>query len=229
MPAPRFVAEYENNWLAGGSPKTTSVTCAVGDLLVVIAGSENGTAIVPATPTGGTGTSYTARGAVSVANRAGAWIWSTPVVTTETFTISMTCSNSVDYWGFNVLRFAGRPSPGATASLSTGVGTAATFAITTTAPNSAVVFVSTDWAAADGSTRTYSTTPGTPTEQTYALDSARYTAYGGFYPDVGAPGSKTVGVATPTTQTPSALALEVKGPPPLPVRTAVAIHRAADW
>ena len=56
MPTPpTLVAEYEVAWNSTTSPKTVSVTVAVGDVLVVIGMTENNTTTL-ATPTGVTWT-----------------------------------------------------------------------------------------------------------------------------------------------------------------------------
>ena len=65
MPAPTFVAAYNVNYANNVTPKTLTITTRPGDLVVVYAGSENGTTILNTpsgngiTPTSGNGTEAT--------------------------------------------------------------------------------------------------------------------------------------------------------------------------
>lgn len=228
MPGPRFVSEYETaSWPGGANPRTASVTCAAGDLLVVVAATEGDT-LTLGTPTGGTGTVYTLKASVVVASHCAGYCWTVPVVTTESFTMSITSAPGAGRFGFNVFRFAGRPSPGAVnSSGSGGAGSTASLSLTTTQRNAAIAMIVADWSAGTGA-RTYNTTAGAFTEQTYANEAGFYTVYAGYYADVGAVGSKTVGLTAPT-MTPTMIALEVKGVPDVAVFVGQAVKRAAEW
>jgi hypothetical protein len=52
---------------------------------------------------------------------------------------------------------------------------------------------------------------GALTEQTYDFESGRYTVYGGYHPDVGSAGFKTVGLSAPSGQKWATAAVEVTG------------------
>lgn len=223
MAAPTFVAEYEASagWASGTTPKTVSVTTAVGDVLVVGAVTENSTTAINL-PTGGTptyvnqenlgpGSSTRVRADTAVTGISG-----------QTYTLSQTTDSGTQWWGFNVARFSGSDGIGAAESGS-GSG-AASLSITTTQENSALLVVIGDWAAVDGASRVWLTVNGfTPTagngqELSYHHDGAHYAAYVAYYPDAGAVGAYTVGLSAPGGQTFTIAVVEVKGagPPPSP-------------
>jgi hypothetical protein len=225
--APRFVAKSETAWNTNASPKTASVTVSPGDGLVVIGVTEDSSTTL-GTPTGG-GLTYANPQSINISNNCSVYAWTATSATAQTFSVSVSAAgNASNHWGMNVLQFSATAGFGASNKAnSTG---APSLALTTQRDNSAIVVVSGDWVVVDGSARTWDTSAAAFSEQTYNLDSSHYTVYGGFYPSVGALGSKTVGLTAPTGQTFAIIAVEVFGSagPPLLV-TQAAIQRAANW
>lgn len=231
MASPTFVAEYETAaWNTTGD-KSVSVTVATGDALVVLATSEdNGSAF---TPSGGSLT-YTSQQSIFVASDCGTQAWTVdPVGSGQTFTLQITNGSGAKKWGFNVLRFSG--ASGFTSAKTNSTG-APSLSITTTQDNSAIAIINGDWNAADGTTRTWRTVNGSAaTEQSYARDSAAFTAYVGYHADAGTAGAKTVGLSAPSGQQFAIIAVEIKGSastavaphPPLVVPSLAATQRAS--
>jgi hypothetical protein len=206
-----FLAEYESTWNDTTTPKTSSITTAPGDALVALGLSEAGTNTALTTPTGGTGLTWTLRQS-DVASFEGAWLWTAIATTAETFTFSLARGVNARQWGFNVLKFGGVSAIGASNKATFNPGTPSV-ALTTTQANSAIVVGIADTSAKDGASRVWLTSAGAFTEQTYAFSSTIYTAYAGWYSNVGAVGSKTVGLSAPTSQTAGILAVELKAFP----------------
>lgn len=206
MPAPVFVAEYESsNWTGNPATKTASVTTAPGDVLVLVAGMSNGGSTL--VPSGGTGLTWTLQQSVLVSSSwAGAYVWTATASTAETFTLTVTLTGD-EVWGFNCLRFSG--SSGIGASAKANVNATSTVAVTTTAANSAIAVISVDWDALDGTTRTWSSSGGAPTERTYFRDAAWYTVYVANHPDAGSAGVKNVGTTLPMGQKVSIIGVEI--------------------
>lgn len=211
MPAPTFVAEYESAWNNSTSPKTISVTTAVGDVLVCLAVMENHVAGI-ATPTGGTGLTWTLRQSIVVTDYCQVYAWTATATTAETFTFSIAESASTaNFWGATVLRWSGSDGIGASAKTNVSSG-APSLGLTTTGENSAIATVNADWNAADGASRTWRTiNSSTGNEQTYFRDSSRYAVYANRWNDVGASGSKTTGLSAPSGQKYSIISVEVLG------------------
>jgi hypothetical protein len=208
---PTFVAEYESSWAVTTTPKTVSVTVAVGDVLVIVGAIAEAQSTALSTPTGG-GLTYTLRQSHTTIGFCGVYLWTATAASAQTFTMSVAESGTSDVWGFTVLRFSG--SDGVAASAKAQVsGGAPSVALTTANANSAVVVFSADWNAFDGTSRTWLTGAGPLTEQTYFRDAVKYTVYGGFHADAGVAGSKTVGLSAPTGQKYSIVAVEVRGGP----------------
>jgi hypothetical protein len=216
MAAPTFIASYSTAYNTGASPKTLSVTTQAGDVVVVYGGIENGAQTL-GTPSGN-GISFTLQQSVAISNVwASAYVWTGTDATGGTnWTLSNTISSALS-WGMTCLVF--RSSGGVGASSKTNAGTAApSLGLTTTQADSAIVVFNADWDADDGSTRTWRTvnsitpTTGNSLERDYVFDSGKWTSYGAYYNDVGATGTKTVGLSVPSSQTYSIVAVEVKGP-----------------
>src|SRR5438309_12116479 len=111
MGAPALVATYGPASLQTAQTVTTSVTCAVGDTLVVV-GTTGGSTRNIGTPTGGTGLTWTAQVALAAASNSPVYIYTAPVTTAQTFTISLTTSGTAGAsttvpWMYQVLRFSG--------------------------------------------------------------------------------------------------------------------------
>lgn len=210
MAAPTFVAEYELAWNNSNSPKTISVTTAVGDVLVAFGVMENQVAGI-ATPTGGTSLTWTLRQSVVVTDYTQVYVWTATATTAETFTFSVAESaGTSNFWGATVLRWSGSDGIGATAK--TNTTGAPSLALTTTQADSAIACANGDWNAVDGTSRTWRTiNSSVGTEQTYFRDAARYGVYANVWADVGAAGSKTTGLSAPTGQQYAIVAVEVLG------------------
>ena len=217
---PTPVAQYESVWNTSTTPKTVSVTTAVGDRLICCAINESmGASRSLNTPTGGTGLTWTLDQSYAVTNQSMVSIWTATATTAETFTCSVTVTNGgTGFWGFEVQRWSG--SDGFGASGKAQASGAPSLALTTQGDDSALAVYSGDWNAIDGTTRTVRAISGAAfTETAYFRDSARYTLYGGYYDAAGPAGAKTVGWSAPTGQAYSLVAVEIKGaagPPPVP-------------
>lgn len=232
MAAPTFIAEYETVWDTTSTPKTVSVTTAVGDQLAVIAGGTD-TATLLNTPTGGTGLTWTARSfnSADFVGRVPVFIWTSSIATTaETFTLSVSRNATSAYWGFNCLRFSGSGGIGASSS-KRSFADGPNIDIVTTQANSAVVTVISD-TTSGGAARTWRTTAGALTEVTYQyVAAAGMVFYGGYHADVGAIGTKNVGISLPTSSY-VIIAVEVLGtkpPPPRAFSSRRAVYRSYSY
>lgn len=216
MIAPTFVASYSSAYNTSTTPKTVSVTTQPGDVVVVYGGGENQTATL-ATPTGNS-LSFTLQQSVVVTSYASAYLW-TATDTTGGTNWTLSCSGSGSgQWGFSCYVFRGSTGIGASSKANV-VTSAPSLSFSTTSSNSAVVVFNSDWNAQDGASRTWRTVNGiTPTagngyEINYLYASGVWTAYGAYYPSVGAAGSITVGLSAPANQTWSLIAVEIFGGP----------------
>lgn len=213
MPAPTFAAEYETAWDTTTTPKTDSVTVAVGDVLVVCAQCENNSGTL-STPTGGTGFTWTLKQSYTNSTNVTMSLWTTVATVAQTFTLSNAKGGSAVVWGRNAFKFTGTAGIGTGTAKAQSSG-APSLAITTGAANSAIVVFVGDYDAIDGTTRTWRTVNSiTPTigggdEKTYYRGPTTYTVYGAYYSDAGAAGSKTVGLTLPSTMKYGIMAVEV--------------------
>lgn len=203
---PTFVAEYETTWNSTAASKTASVTVNSGDVLVIYAGTETASSTTLSTPTGGSLT-YTLRQSVAVSNFCAAYAWTAVASSTQTFTFSVARAAGLGWWGADCLRFSNSGGVG-TSGKANASGSAPTLNLTTTQDNSAIVMFNGDWNAGDGNGRTWR---GAVSEQSYFFDSSHYTIYGGYLPDAGTQGAKTVGLTSPASQIYSLVAVEVLG------------------
>lgn len=210
MAAPTFVSYTATTSLVtSGTPKTVSVSVQSGDRIVVVGCSED-SAYTLGTPSDGTNT-YTSAQNLGVTSYARVAIWTATAASTASLTISMTLSNSGKNWGFAVFVFRGSAGFGASNSTNASTG-GPSLGLTTTAANSAIIFINGDWAAVDGASRTFRQVNSTnPTDRSYARDAATHTVYVASYADAGAAGAKTVGLSAPSTQKYAIAAVEVKG------------------
>jgi hypothetical protein len=197
---------------------TTSQTAVVqgaqaGDLLVYTAWTGYG-GCVPVAPTT-TGLTWTLREKPNSTDNIGnaeVAVYTAPVTTAGTYTVTGTVSTSGHYWGFQVQRWSGAKLGTSVWGNATASGT---ISFTQTTANSALVFADVDYNGQD-SAPVYSTaTAGayTPTfadpAWPYGGGGADWTAYVGFYINDGATGSKTIGVTSPTGQLSAIAALEL--------------------
>lgn len=217
---PTFVASYASVFNTSTTPKTVSVTTQAGDVVVVYAVLENGNATgFSATTPSGNSITFTSQQQVHINN---SWtdvgIWTGTDATGGTsWTLSLSASGlSGQHWGVGCMVFRGSDGIGVSNKANASAA-APSVSLTTTQDNSAIVVVSGDWDADDGSSRTWRTvnsitpTNGNGLEKTYSFDSGVYTAYAAYYNDAGAAGSKTVGLTAPSSQTYSIAAVEIKG------------------
>lgn len=216
---PVFIQEVETVWNATADKTTSSFNVLAGDLLVAYSSSEHGY-YAPTAISGGSLT-WTKRQEVHIdITWATTTVWTAVVDADKSMTVTFDGPDSSHLFGGNVLIF--RNSGGVGASDKANVdGAAPSMNLTTTQANSAIVVLSADWNAANGSTRTWRTNAGSFTEQTYHYESGRYTVYGGYHANAGAVGTYAVGLSAPAAQKYSIVALEV-----LPVDVT---PNAVDW
>ncbi len=194
-----------SDFAGSNATKTTLATTATNDLVVACLCAEN-TATVYGTPSGHSLT-YTSGVTRNVSNRGNGAIYVSGLETSGAsgWTLSETVTTSLAEWGLACAVFSGCASSaiGATAAADfNAVGSTGALSITTTAANSAVVWMMVDWQAADHSTRVYQTvnsfTPavGGTGEIVGVRTIGQYSVYAAYWPDVGAAGAKTVGTTT---------------------------------
>jgi hypothetical protein len=235
MAAPSLVSvtQISAGWdsHAVGAQATASFSVTAGNFLVVVAAAENSN-VVLATPVGGSLTWTLLDNIIGGTNSARTASWSATAASTTSITVSITSSGATGAWGFAVFQFSSSNGVGAHASVN-GASGAPSQAITTTQANSAVVFLNADWAAVDGTTRTWRTinsitpTVGNGLEKVYFRNAASYTVYVGLWNDVGATGAKTTGLSAPVGQTYSIVAVEAKGSTSsAPAAKLIAVNRA---
>jgi hypothetical protein len=207
-----FVDEHEcASWSTAGLTKSSTFTPSASDTLVVFASVYDVTACQLSGIAGG-GLTWTNRAQIDgFSTFGGTYIWTAPVASTGSVTITVTSTQASGAWGYNILRYTGVTGfgTGVTNHSSSGQPSAA---VTTAAASSVIGWVSSDFNTIDGTVRTYSTaTAGAFTEQTY--DNVGFTSgvYGGFHANAGAAGAKTVGGTLPTGQWWTIAALEVQG------------------
>lgn len=204
---PTLVGKYESAWNTATTPKTQSITVQTGDRLVYIGTTENQDVLN--VPTGG-GLTWTAAQSITASSQCRMYSWTTTASSGQTFTLSGTKGSGSNHWGFVVYHYRGSAGIGATAKTANGTAGAPSLNITTTQANSAVVFLSSDWAGTTG-TKTYRTGAGAISAITGIQDNQTYSVYGGSHADAGTAAAKTVGMTAPTGQTYSLVAVEVKG------------------
>jgi len=211
---PALQYAYVMPWNTTSATKTVRVMTMPGDVLVVVAGTEDSTFTLT-TPTGG-GLSYGLLQSVVTASFATAYAWSAVDAVGQVFDLSLTASSGSAFWGAVVYRFSNSAGVGATAKANVA-GAAPSLGLTTNQPNSAVVAVNNDWSASDGAQRIWRTvnaiTPSASNalEKVYVQNEIHFTAYSAFWPAAGAAGAKTLGLTTPS-QTYSIIGVEVLGP-----------------
>lgn len=208
MTAPTFVAEYESVW-NDSQPPSISTTTAAGDVLAAFGGLHNGSAQLNL-PTGGGLTWTQQQFRKPSTSYCTAYLWSALASSAATFTTTITkVATDSALLGGNLLRFSGSDGIGASANNSAN-GAAPTLSLTTTQDNSAIVMLVLDWNGTSGA-RTYRTADaGTFTEMSY-YQAGTWTVQGGYYPDAGTAGAKTVGISAPAGQKYTIVAMEVLG------------------
>lgn len=203
MAAPTFVNSYKTTYANTTASGSLSLTTQAGDLVVVYAASENNNITIN-TPSGN-GITFTRSAFFDPGgtNYAPDYIWTGTDTTGGTgWTLSLSASGTSVNWGATAIVF--RNAAVGTAITATKNDGTYTTTITTTQANSAIVTLLNDWSAnADpGNNRVWATVNGyTPSsgngeELNYEYVNGAYTVFGGYYPDAGAVGSKTVGLST---------------------------------
>ena len=196
------------------TPKSSPTFDVVnGDLLVLQAFSEDST-VTLGTPTwDGTGT-WTLQQSVVVSSYCTAYLFTCPVTATATGrTITVTQTGGLTrMWSFIASLWRNHGGLGVTGKANVTGGLP-----TLTLPvgaGSAVVCGNSDWAAVDGTTRTWNTVNGAAmTEAVYFRSAANYTMYTGYSIDTAGllGGPETLGLVTPGGQTYAILGAEIKG------------------
>lgn len=211
--APTFIQEAETAWDNSTTPKTTaSFNVVNGDVLVAFA-------MIPDDAPGdisvsGGSLTWTQYQHINQDGYTDVWIWSAPVTSTTSMTVTFTQNGMASFFGGNVLTIRGSSGIGASGQI-TGNG-GPLLNLTTLSDNSMVVVVNGDWLPVDGASRTWRNVNGIiPTsgsgEVSYFYNAQNYTVYGAYYSNVGQIGQKTVGLSAPIGQKYAIVALEIKG------------------
>lgn len=204
---PTFVSEADTAYNSVTTPKALSVVVQAGDLIVVVAASENSPTTLAVTATGLT---FTKHQEITTANYGDSVIWSATAASTTTYSVSLANSGSVLEFGMNVSVW--RDHGGAGASVQTVNTGGPSVSLTTTADNSAIVCGFPDWNSGDGTTRTWRTINGSVgNELVYGRNSSTYAWYANRWNDAGTAGAVTVGLSAPSTIKYAIVALEIKG------------------
>lgn len=215
MTAPTFVqlAVPASNWgvtAAAATRTTAAFTATAGNMLVVVAASENGNYTEPGPPVS-SGLTFTSQVDIGAAGfDCGIRVWTAPVGSTGSRTVALTCGGTGSrYWGFDVYEFSGSDGIGAVATILSSA--ALSVGITTLADNSALVCVNGDFNAVDGASRTWLAINDAAIEKDYFRNAVAYGVYTAYWADAGAAGAKTVGLSAPSGQRIAMAAIEVKG------------------
>lgn len=209
MAAPTRISSTSSAHNASTSPKSVGpISVQAGDLIVVRAGNENGSETF-GTPTA-TGWTFTAGPNTGIANTTGrAALWTATAPSTGTVTIQMTTGGTTsNWWGFVVSVWRNHGGVGNTGSANNQSG-APTMSITMSGANSGIDWITTDFNAVDGTSRTYRSVNGAATEDNYFRDSAHYTVYYAYHPDASTTGAKSVGESAPSGQKYGGAAVEI--------------------
>lgn len=197
---------FGSDWSTTAASKTASPAVVAGDLLVVAAISANAPTTL-GTPTGGTGLSWTLQRSNTTSD-CGMWVWTVPVTTSETPTLSVARTAGGDPWGARWWLFRNHGGVGASAIDTSGTDDAV-LAITTTAADSTVIAAIGDWSAVNEAGTWSGITGATETDNDFVFVNGAYTVHNRTFEGVGAAETKTVTLATPTAMTPTIALLEV--------------------
>jgi hypothetical protein len=217
MAAPSLVNSYHTVYNTTGASKSiTNITTQAGDVVVVYGAIENNFDFMN-TPSGNSISFTLQQSFDNDTNYSPVYMWTgVDSAGGSNWTLSTTVSGGSKQWGITCLVFR-NASVGTSAITATG-NVVPTKSITTTQANSAIVVLITDWDAVNAGTRTWQTvnsiapSTGNGYEIDYTFSSGQYTMLGGYYPDAGSTGSKTVGLASPSPSDHFAVvAQEIKG------------------
>lgn len=206
-----FVDEHEvTSWSTAGLTKSSTFTPSAGDTLVTFASVYDITMCQLSGIAGG-GLTWTNRAQIdSFSGWGGCYIWTAPVASTASVTITVTATAASGAWGYNILRYTGVTGFGTGVTNHVNTGAPST-AITTASANSVIVWVSNDLNTVGGAHTYLTAGVGAFTEQSFDNVASTSGIYGGFHADAGAAGAKTVGISAPTGQWWAHAALELKG------------------
>lgn len=188
------------------TPKTVTVDALAGDVIVVKT-TDSSNYVISAPTNTGTALTWTLRQSVQVAAYASAYVWTSTVDTPRTGMVITLTGNTSGYWGALVEVWRG-VAVGASSKANVSSG-APTLNVTTTAVDTAITILNTDYYPRDGATRSWRTGAGPATETFYLYRSGRATWYSAFHSAAGAVGVKTVGLSAPTGQKYSIIGLEL--------------------
>jgi hypothetical protein len=209
---PIYVAQYATAFNSETTPKTamSAVPVNSGDVLVAVAAIENSSASVSIAENG-TGNMILLRSS-ELADYCSTYGWAYIAPSNENMTVSFARSaGGSGYYGGNVIRFSGSSGIG-NSNVATGDSENPLVSLVTTQDNSTIVVVTSDWRAVQGSQSFTNNFGGTPVVLSgYLGDNARYGVAITYFANVGAAGSKTVGMSAPTGQKWTIIAIEVKG------------------
>lgn len=214
---PTFVNEVETAWNTSTSPKTTgSIDVEAGDFLVCI-GIINSNDRTISTPTNsGTALTWTQQQFSDSTNRI--YLWTAPATANESITVSAVQPSAAQQYGIVVYAFRSSAGIGASSKHTTAQSGVPSLDITTTRPNSIVVFGIVDDVPVDGASRAYLTNAGAATERMYFLAAGR-THYSAYHANSGAIATYAVGLSAPGSQLYQMVAVELLGPVLFPTRT----------
>lgn len=209
MPAPTIASTTSIPWGTTGTTRVSaSVSWLAGDAIAVTGATEDNSVSLTLAATGLT---FTQRAVTNSGSNTKQYIWTATPAASGSATFTLTVSTSNKYAGGLVRVVSGWTAIG-TAINTVGSG-APSSNYTTTQANSLIVCAVGDWAAVDGTVRTYLTNAGAATEPAggYNRNSARATAYAWHHADAGPVGTYALGLSTPSTMTWAFVALEITG------------------
>lgn len=187
-----------NKFQANTTPATGPVTTNPGELLVVMAGSEDTSSAV-STPTGNSLT-YTLRSSATAASNAWAGIWTAvDAAGGSAWTLSAARGATVKKFGWCAVTFPAGSTVGAAPTGIAHLGTAS-ITVTTTGANSSIVAAVFDWSVqsvfADWATiNGFHPNVVNQGELARIKVTGAVNIYMAYYPDVGAAGAKTVSLS----------------------------------
>lgn len=211
MPA-QYITQVRVSPLSSQSSITSvSFSVQAGDVLVAFGLSGPGTTSAPFSINDSAGLTWTKRAEVTQTGSINyAVLWTTTVATTGTISYGFTRPASGPEWRGAVQVWRGVTSIG---NANTGQASNGQPSTTlTTGANSTVVMAVSDNTAIDGTTTYNEASAGTftPAANYPVVSLFSYAFYAGYYADVGAAGSKTVGITYPNAQNYSLVAVELK-------------------
>lgn len=214
MPAPTRVLGVTPSvgWASSATPKVSpAFDVQVGDLIVLLAFSENGNQAL-AVPTWTGAGAWVQQEVVQLGSQwCTAYAYTCTVTATQTArTISLARGSTPNQFSFYASLWRNHGGVGIHDQLNdSGVPSLALAAAT----NSALVLGNSDWNAVDGTVRSWQEVNGSPIVETSYGGTAgsTYIAYTGYVSDSGAAGTKTVGLTAPAGQKYSIVGVEVLG------------------